>query len=235
MKILITGGTGSVGEELVKKFANQYGGESVVFTYHNNISKAGELSRLYGCRGIRTEDIEKDYDIIINNAGIVNSLVPCESIRLEDWEETMKINLTLPFTVIQKNLGHMKAVGWGRIINISSTYGVVAEEDVTPYTVSKHGLIGLTKSVAKEYAQYGITCNAICPGTIVSNLSGRLADYYTRNEEEREVYFQELKDAIPARRLVYPHEVADFALFIAGEEAAYINGATLMIDGGYTV
>lgn len=234
MKILVTGGTGSVGEELIKKFAKQYGGQSLVFTYYRNNSKAMELTQQYGCQAIKVDDIASDYDIIINNIGIVNSLVPCDSIRLEDWEETLKINLTLPFMIIKKNLGHMKASGWGRIINISSIYGITAEEDVTPYTVSKHGLIGLTKSVAKEYAQYGITCNAICPGTIVSNLSERLADYYTRNKQEREDYFQELREAVPAKRLLYPDEVAEFALFIAGKEAAYINGATLMIDGGYT-
>jgi 3-hydroxybutyrate dehydrogenase len=128
----------------------------------------------------------------------------------------------------------MKKKGWGRIINISSIYGIRAEEDVTPYVTSKHGLIGLTKAVAKEYAQYGITCNAICPGTIVSDLSERLADYYTSNDDDRKEYFKEISEAIPAKRLVYPMEVADFVFFIASKEASYINGATLMIDGGYT-
>lgn len=235
MKVLITGGTGCVGEALVKKFSTQSDVQHLAFTYYSNASKAMEMSKQYNCQAIKVEDIGEDYDIIINNAGIVNSLTPCENIRLEDWNETLEVNLTLPFKIIKKNLGHMKARGWGRIINISSTYGVTAEEDVTPYTVSKHGLIGLTRSVAKEYAQYGITCNAICPGTIVSKLSARLADYYTQNEKEREEYFKEITDAVPAKRMVYPHEVADFAFFIASEEAAYINGATLMIDGGYTV
>lgn len=234
MKILITGGTGSVGEELVKKFSTEIGGQGLTFTYNSNVSKADALTQQYHCRAIQVDDIESDYDIIINNIGIVNSLVPCESISLEDWDETLRVNLTLPFTIIKKNLPHMKAKGWGRIINISSIYGVVAEEDVTPYSVSKHGLIGLTKSVAKEYGQYGITCNAICPGTIVSTLSERLADYYTQDENERNKYFQELKDAVPIKRLVYPKEVADFVFFVASTEAACINGATLMIDGGYT-
>jgi 3-hydroxybutyrate dehydrogenase len=234
MKIIITGGTGSVGVELVKRFTANKEFE-VWFTYHSNVERANFLSKQYHCKAIRVEDIDNDYDIVINNAGIVNSLVSCEDVLLENWEETLKVNLTLPFTIIKKNLPHMKEKSWGRIINISSIYGVRAEEDVTPYTASKHGLIGLTKSVAKEYAKFGITCNAICPGTVVSELSERLADYYTSNKEERQEYFEELNNAVPAKRLVYPKEIADFTYFIASEEAAYINGATLMIDGGYTI
>jgi len=234
MKILITGGTGSVGAELVKRFTANEKNE-VWFTYHNNTERAKLLSQQHHCKAIRIEDIDNDFDIIINNAAIVNSFVSCEDVLLENWEETLKVNLTLPFTIIKKNLPHMKEKSWGRIINISSIYGVRAEEDVTPYTTSKHGLIGLTKSVAKEYAKFGITCNAICPGTVVSELSERIADYYTSNEKERQEYFEELNNAVPAKRLVYPKEIADFAYFIASEEAAYINGATLMIDGGYTI
>ena len=234
MNLLITGGTGSVGVELVKRFSsdNKY---NVTFTYHANEEKAKELAHQYKCEAIKLESISDSYDVIINNIGIVNSLVPCEDVCIENWNETLQVNLTLPFSIIKKNLPHMRRQGWGRIINISSVYGVRAEEDVTPYAVSKHGLMGLTKSVAKEYAQYGITCNAICPGTIISNLSERLADHYTSCPEEREEYFEELREAVPAKRLVHPKEVADFAFFVASNEAAYINGATLMIDGGYTV
>jgi NAD(P)-dependent dehydrogenase (short-subunit alcohol dehydrogenase family) len=233
MKVLITGGTGSLGEVLVKHFA-ECEGYDIFFTYYSNAKKATELAKELKCKAITIDEVGTDYDIIINNAGIVNSLVPCEDIIIEKWEETLRVNLTLPFIIIKKNLPYMKKNGWGRIVNISSIYGVKAEEDVTPYTVSKHGLIGLTKSVAKEYAQFGITCNAICPGTIVSELSERLAGYYTNSAEEREIYFNELNEAIPAKRLVTPKEVSDFAFFIASKEAAYINGAVLMIDGGYT-
>jgi 3-hydroxybutyrate dehydrogenase len=233
MKVLITGGTGSLGGELVKRFCES-GDYAVTFTYHNNKSRAEELSKQNNCKAAQINVIDTDYDIVINNAGIINSLVPCENVELEAWEETLYTNLTLPFIVIKKVLPNMKQKKWGRIINISSVYGVKAEEDVAPYAVSKHGLMGLTKVVAREYAQFGITCNVICPGTIVSEMSERLADYYTSNKEERLEYFNNLNDAIPAGRLVYPREIADFVFFIAGKEAAYINGATLLIDGGYT-
>lgn len=234
MKLLITGGTGTLGSQLVEKYSKCTNFD-ITFTYHNNKEKAIELSNKYKCRAVQIEDVETDYDIIINNAGIVNSLELCEDVTIEKWNETIRVNLTLPFIIIKNNLKHMKTRGWGRIVNIASIYGVVAEEDVTPYTVSKHGLIGLTKSVAKEYAKFGITCNTICPGTIISDLSNRLADYYTKNEEERKEYFEMLYNAVPIKRLVEPEEVANFVLFITSKEAAYINGATLMIDGGYTI
>jgi len=233
MKVLITGGTGSVGTELIRRFS-ECDAYNITFTYNKNKSKADELKKQYNCYAIKIEDIESDYDIIVNNAAIVNSLAHCEDVSVENWDESLHVNLTLPFIIIKKNLPYMRKKGWGRIINIASIYGVTAEEDVTPYTVSKHGLIGLTRSVAKEYAQFGITCNAVCPGTIVSELSERLAKHYTNNEDERKEYFNELNEAVPAKRLVTPKEVADFVFFIASKEAAYINGAALMIDGGYT-
>jgi 3-hydroxybutyrate dehydrogenase len=233
MRVLITGGTGSVGAELVRRFSSNERYD-VTFTFSQNYEKANALSKQFQCKATKIEDIHNDYDIIVNNAAIVNSLVSCEDVELQAWEETLKVNLTLPFLVIKKNLPHMREKKWGRIINISSIYGVCAEEDVSPYSTSKHGLIGLTRSVAKEYAKYGITCNAICPGTIVSALSERLANYYTTNEADRIAYFESLNDSIPAKRLVRPEEVANFVYFIASDEAAYINGATLMIDGGYT-
>ena len=233
MKVLVTGGTGSVGTELVRLFS-QKKNNNITFSYYTNKEKAASLAKEYSCNAVLIEDIGKDYDIIINNAGIVNSLVRCEDINIEHWEETIRVNLTLPFKIIKSNLPYMRQQGWGRIINISSIYGVKAEEDVTPYTTSKHGLIGLTKSVAKEYAQFGITCNAVCPGTIVSELSDRIADFYTQTPTERQEYFNALCDAVPAKRLVYPSEVANLAVFLASDEASYINGATLLIDGGYT-
>lgn len=233
MKVLITGGTGSLGRELVRKFAETKECDTV-FTYHNNSRRAEEMAKQYCCKAIKVDEIGDDYDIVINNAGIVNSLVPCEEVELKAWEETLYVNLTLPFIVIKKVLPHMKQIGWGRIINISSVYGVKAEEDITPYVASKHGLIGLTKVVAKEYARYGITCNAICPGTITSELCDRLASCYTKNDAEQREYFDELNRAIPAKRLANVNDVAEFVQFIASKEAAYINGATLMIDGGYT-
>ena len=122
---------------------------------------------------------------------------------------------------------------WGRIINISSIFGLRATTNNLPYNVSKHGLAGLTKSIAKEYATYGITCNGICPGTIESELMERIAQ---RKEKDfgiaKDEYFRSIRESIPARRFAKPIEIAQLALYLASEYAGYINGTSLVIDGG---
>ena len=234
VKVLITGGTGSLGSELVRHFSNNKN-ISIIFTYYNNIEKAYELSKKYEAKAICLKDsfdIDTDFDIIINNAGIVNSLEYFENVDLEKWNETLEINLTLPFKIIKMNLPHMKKNNFGRIINISSIYGLRAEEGLTPYSVSKHGLIGLTKAVANEYGAYGITCNAICPGVLNSALADRLADYYTNTREERIQYFKAITDSVPNKCLVETHEVAELVYTIAFGNMPNLNGAIITLDGG---
>ncbi len=235
-KILITGGTGSVGKALVNAFAN-HKKYKIEFTYYNNNKLAEKLAKKLNTKAFKLTKRSKsfyEYDIIINNAAIINSFTETESVDLKDWNEAIDVNLTLPFQIIKKSLPYMKSKKWGRIINISSIYGFKAEADILTYNVTKHGLIGLTRTVAKEYAEFGITCNAICPGTINSELANRVADIYTKNKSEKNNYFKEIIENIPAKRLAEPEEIAKLALFLASEDAAYINGATLVIDGGLT-
>ena len=234
MNVLITGGTGSIGEEIVKVFSGN-AEFNIDFTYHNNRAKALQMEKSYcNCRAITEGEVKSTYDVVINNAGIINTLQPCENIIQDDWDNTIYVNLTLPFQIIKKNLPYLKSKNWGRIINISSMYGVMADEDFLPYIVSKHGLIGLTRSISKEYGRYGITCNAVCPGVIESDLNKEIAHIYCKSEEEMLEYYNELLQAVPARRLGKPREIAELVFFLASDKAAYINGATLLIDGGYT-
>lgn len=234
MKVLITGGTGSLGQELVKKCCENVNA-SIFFTYYNNNEKAHELSEKYGAKTICLKngfEIDSDFDIIINNAAIINSLEYFENVDINNWNETLEINLTLPFKIIKNNLLHMKNNRFGRIINISSIYGLRAEEGLTPYIVSKHGLIGLTRAVANEYGAFGITCNAICPGVLNSALANRLADIYTNNEEERIRYFKAITDAVPNKCLVEPCEVAELVYAIVFGNMPNLNGSIITIDGG---
>jgi NAD(P)-dependent dehydrogenase (short-subunit alcohol dehydrogenase family) len=122
---------------------------------------------------------------------------------------------------------------WGRIINLSSIYGLRGTEHNLPYTASKHGLSGLTKTLAREYGDHGITCNEICPGPIASELLSRIGDYYFRHGGQTvEDFYSALASEIPLRRLAKPDDIAACAVFLAGENASYINGVSIPVDGG---
>ncbi|MCX6132996.1 MAG: SDR family oxidoreductase [Ignavibacteriales bacterium] len=235
--VLVTGGTGSVGESIVRAFSAK--GYAVTFQYLSNEPKAKILSQDTRATPIRLDFLSDfdlppgGFDIVVNNAGINITSCLSHEVSIESWERTMKVNLFTPFQIVRSLLPEMMRKGWGRIINISSIYGLRGVEWNLPYNSSKHGLSGLTKTVAKEYAQYGITCNEICPGAISSDLMNRIA---TREGEQlnqsADDYLSEVAAAIPAKRLAKPQEIASLAIYLASEEAGYINGASITVDGG---
>ena len=235
--VLVTGATGSVGERLVEVFAEE--GHRVSFVYHRAEARARALAEKYGATAIQmdlsqaTDLANKEVDILINNAAINESSELTGDLRLTAWDRTISLNLTAPFLLIQQCLPHMVRQNWGRIINISSIYGLRAVETNLPYTVSKHGLSGLTKTVAREYGRYGITCNEICPGPIKSRLLDRIA---AKSAAERgievEEYMRELEDELPTGKLVLSAEVAQMALWLTSEDCRSVNGSSVVIDGG---
>ena len=124
---------------------------------------------------------------------------------------------------------------WGRIINISSIFGIRGVDRNLPYTVSKHGLSGLTKTIAKEYARMGITCNEICPGPIDSEMIRRIAaDKFREEGVNPQEYLSELENEIPAGRLSKVEDVTSLCVFLASKDAQYINGVSIPVDGGLT-
>ena len=128
----------------------------------------------------------------------------------------------------------MVGASWGRIITISSIYGYRAVEGNLPYTVSKHGLRGLTATVAREYGEKGITANEVCPGPVDSNMLRRIAEERAGSEGP-EHYLQEVRDELPIKRLISPDDVAWATEFLAAEESSGVNGVSLPVDGGMTV
>ena len=235
--VLITGGTGSVGKALVKAFAaNNY---RVTFQYHLDKSTADRLQRNYGAQSLRLDFEEEcvlpnaDFDVVVNNAGINISDVAAHEVSIENWNLTLRVNLTAPFIILRQCLPSMIEKHWGRIINISSIYGLRAVEGNFPYTVSKHGLAGLTKTLAKEYAVHGITCNEICPGPIDSDMMVDIGKRIVATSGGSvDDYFKEVCNAIPAGRMLNPSELAALALFLASNEAGYITGVSIPMDGG---
>ena len=235
-KVLITGGTGSVGKSLIETFSKA--GHNVAFQYRSDENIAKKLEQNFNANPIKLDftnscDLpEVEFDIVINNAGINISDAQTHEVSIEDWELTLQINLTTPFKITKQCLPWMLKQGWGRIINISSIYGLRVSEDNFPYTVSKHGLSGLTKTIAREYAKLGITCNEICPGPIDSEMMNRIAAKSAAEEGiSTDEYFEGLRQEIPANRMAKPKEIAALALFLTSNDADYINGVSIPVDG----
>lgn len=235
-KVLITGGTGSVGKALVAAFS--VSGYRVSFQYCGDGKTAQELEERFRADAIQLDfgrDFtlpQVDFGIVINNAGVNISDVPTHKVTTEDWNHTLIVNLAAPFQIVRQCLPFMMRRRWGRIINISSVYGLRAVEGNCPYTVSKHGMSGLTKTIAREYAAYGISCNEICPGPINSEMMreiGRRAIAKTGGTTKG--YLKEVCNEIPAKRLVEPSEVSALAIFLASPQAGYLNGASIPLDG----
>ncbi len=170
---------------------------------------------------------------MINAGGILLTKTLTHEVTNDEWLSTMTVNLTVPFLVIRKFLPSMMKKRWGRIINIGSIYSLRAVGKNSSYNVSKHGLSGLTKSVAKEYASFGITCNEICPSATESEIMNQLA---SRKEKEGIMSASEYLDIIrsdnPTGRMVFPNDILNAALFLASDAAAFINGQSIVVDGG---
>jgi 3-hydroxybutyrate dehydrogenase len=236
-KVLITGGTGSVGRELVQAFAAE--NYEVVFTYNANDEAARSLANKYGCRSVKIDLTKgrlhqvKSCDILVNNAAVNVSDDSCEDVSVEIWNQTIAINLTAPFLLCKQFLPGMKARSWGRVINVSSIYGLVSCAGNLPYSVSKHGLRALTTTVAKEYFEFGITSNELCPGAMESELMNRIAKREAKTEGgTAKQFLKSVASTYPGGRMVLPIAIARAAVFLASENAREINGVSIPIDHG---
>ena len=233
--VLITGGSRGIGRAMVELFAAE--GWQVAFTYLRSEDAAKSLSDQTGALAIRAdaeseseilasvkaaEDAFGSVDCLINNAAISGfSLVT--DIKTEEWERFLRINLTAPFLYARAVLPSMIRKQKGRIINISSMWGLVGASCEVHYSAAKAGLIGFTKALAKEVGPSGITVNAIAPGVIETDMNRALS------EED----LAALREETPLSRLGRPEEVARAALFLASEDAGFITGEVLNLSGGF--
>ncbi len=174
-------------------------------------------------------------DIVINNAGI-QFVSPIEDFPDEKWDAIIAINLSSAFHIIKAALPAMKAKKWGRIINTASAHSLVASPDKSAYVTAKHGLAGLTKTVALEAATFGVTANCISPGYVWTPLvEKQIPDTMkARGMTKEQVMNDVLLAAQPTKEFVTIEQVAALALFLCRDEAAAITGANLSIDGGWT-
>jgi len=174
-------------------------------------------------------------DILVNNAGI-QYVAPVEDFPAEKWDAIIAINLTAAFHAIRAAVPSMKARGWGRIINLASAHGLVASPYKAAYVAAKHGVLGLTKTVALEAAESGVTCNAICPGYVLTPLvEKQIPDTAkARGLTEEQVKRDVLLGAQPTKQFVTTEQLGALAVFLCTDGAASITGTALPVDGGWT-
>jgi len=216
-------------EQLRAKLAREHG---VAVRYD-----AADLSQQHAIEAMMMRVLAEfgSVDILVNNAGM-QFVTPIDEFPVAKWDAILALNLTASFHTIRLALPAMKVKQWGRIINIASAHALVASPFKSAYVAAKHGLAGLTKTVALEVAEQGITINAICPGYVWTPLVEKQIPETAkaRGLTEAQVVSDVLLAGQPTKRFVQVGEVAALAAFLAGEEAASITGAIIPIDGGWT-
>jgi 3-hydroxybutyrate dehydrogenase len=174
-------------------------------------------------------------DILVNNAGIQHT-AQVEVFPVEKWEQIIAVNLSSNFYAIRAVLPQMQSSNWGRIINIASAHGLVASATKSAYVAAKHGVIGLTKTVALENARTGITCNAICPGWVLTPLVQKQIDALAHRESISidEAKLKLLGEKQPSLEFATPDQIGEIAAFLCSPAANQIRGSSFSVDGGWT-
>ena len=235
--ILITGGSRGIGKAMVKAFSDK--GYKVAFTYKSSLDEAESLSKETGALAIMADSAKENdvvkavstaantlggIDILINNAGI-SSFSLLQDLTLTEWNECMAVNLTSAFLYSREVIPYMLRSHEGRIINISSMWGLAGASCEVHYSAAKAGLIGFTKALAKELGPSGITVNAIAPGVIDTDMNSHLS-----GED-----MKELSDETPVGRIGNAEEIAKAAIYLSSDDASFITGAVLNISGGLVI
>ncbi|GAF50341.1 NAD(P)-dependent dehydrogenase (short-subunit alcohol dehydrogenase family) [Rhodococcus wratislaviensis] len=236
---VITGGASGIGAAIASAFAAK-GAETALLDLSESAATTTACGLRGNSRGFGVDvsdpasveqavdavvDIYGRIDILVNSAGIV-MLAPAEDLTADAWDRTMNVNLKGTFLMCQAVGRHMLDAGKGTIINLASQAATVALDQHAAYCASKFGVVGLSKVLASEWAGRGVRVNTISPTVVLTDL-GRKAWDGARGDE--------MKKLIPTGRFAYPEEIGAAALFLASDSSAMINGADLLVDGGYTI
>lgn len=251
---LITGSTSGIGLGIAHVLAgegchivlNGFGDAATIETTRKDIETTFGVKAIFSDADVtnydsvaamvaRAETELGSLDIIVNNAG-VQFVSPIEDFPLDQWQKIININLTGVFYGIRAAIPGMKKRGWGRIINIASAHGLVASAGKSAYVAAKHGVVGLTKVVALENARQNITCNAICPGWVLTPLvQKQIDDRAAKNGTSKDVEAEALLlEKQPNARFATPEEIGAMVSYLCSEGARNVTGTTLSIDGAWT-
>ena len=250
---VVTGSTSGIGLGIAARFAaaganvmlNGFGDPGEIERIRRDLATHGSKVGYHGADMARpgeivalVADAAREFgavDILVNNAGIQH-VAPVQDFPPEQWERVIAINLSAAFYATRAALPGMLARNWGRIVNIASVHGLVASVQKSAYIAAKHGLVGFTKAVALETAETGVTCNAVCPGWVLTPLVDR--QIRARAETEGKTYEQAklalVSEKQPSKEFVTPAQIAELALFLCGDGAAQIRGQAIAADGGWT-
>jgi 3-hydroxybutyrate dehydrogenase len=250
---IVTGSTSGIGRGVAEALAaegcglmlNGFGDPTEIAALQNAIAQRFGITVAYSPADMTKPDEIRDLvaltvrqfggvDILVNNAGIQH-IAKLIDFPEERWDAVIAVNLSAAFHMMKAALPHMIARRWGRIVNIASAHGLVASGEKAAYVAAKHGLVGLTKVAAIETAEQGITCNAICPGWVLTPLvqkqiAARAAAQGIPVEAARAALVREKQ---PLLDYTTPEQIGAFAVFLCGPAAATITGAALPIDGGW--
>lgn len=235
-RVLITGGGTGIGRAIARAFAEQGDAVTIAGRREGPLKETAEGFAIDTATADVTSEAEvaalfaRPFDVVIANAGAgrTSKLV---DVSLADWQATMDVNLTGVFLTFREALRGMDT--GGRLIAIASTAALQGGSNIAPYAASKHGVLGLVRSVAKEVARTGITCNAICPGYVDTEMADAAArSVMDRFDVPRDKAISMITSGNPMKRLIAPEEVVSAALFLASAGASSVNGHALSVSGG---
>ena len=216
-------------ERLRAELASSFG---VDVSYEGaDLSKPAEIEAMFARIAARGTSV----DILVNNAGIQH-VAPVERFPTERWDAVIAINLSAAFHATRCALPAMQKRNWGRIVNIASTHGLVASVEKSAYVAAKHGIVGLTKVVALENARNGITCNAICPGWVLTPLVQKQIDARAAQSGQtvEQAKIALVSEKQPSQEFVTPEQLGELTVFLCSPAAAQVRGAAWAMDGGWT-
>jgi 3-hydroxybutyrate dehydrogenase len=250
---VVTGSTSGIGLAIARALAkdganvviNGFGDAKAIETERSTIEKEFGVKAIYSpadmskpaeiAAMIKTaETTLGSVDVLVNNAGIQH-VAPIEQFPIEKWDAIIAINLSAAFHATRAAVPGMKARKWGRIVNTASAHGLVASGEKVAYVAAKHGLVGLTKVVAIETANHGITCNAICPGWVLTPLVEQqiVARAKASGKSVEAEKLAMLAEKQPMHAFTTPESIGALAVFLCGDAAATITGSAYSIDGGW--